>query len=203
MDLTALRAELLARGANYLDSSGTTRQDRFINRGLLKVWFAEPWYFARTTTTGTAPLTISDLGNVRAVVDTTNKRRLTHLEDRALIDDVDVDLATTGTPAYWYLTSDTGLSVYPANTSASLKVWYVKKPATLTNGTDTPAIPTEFHLAIVDAAMVEVYKDSDNYELRAMARQELEDSLGEMRAALLFKNHADPEFLRVTSPQDY
>jgi hypothetical protein len=101
-------------------------------------------------------LTVSDLRRVRSVVDSTNGRTLTGVEAEDIVDFHDDLLTTAGAPVWWYLSSETVVSVYPVQT-ASLSVRYVKFSPELT-GTDTPLIPTRYHQTWVDLAEVEVLR---------------------------------------------
>jgi hypothetical protein len=137
MDLTAAQTELKARGGDYLS---TARLTTFLNdaKNELEDFFVWPWL--ETTTSGTAPLTISDLKHVLYVVDTTNQCELTGASAQYIVEDLDETITTTGTPDVWWLDGTTTLKVYPANTSASLSVRYVKFSPELSAGADTPLI---------------------------------------------------------------
>jgi hypothetical protein len=150
MDLTAAQTELKARGGDYLS---TARLTTFLNdaKNELEDFFVWPWL--ETTTTGTAPLTISDLKHVLYVVDTTNQAELTGASAQYIVEDLDETITTTGTPDVWWLDGTTTLKVYPANTSASLSVRYVKFSPELSAGADTPLIPVRNHNLWIDLAL--------------------------------------------------
>lgn len=198
MNLTAIQTEVQARGFDY---ASTTRLNYWINRAYHRICEADDWTWLRTTTTGSAPLTISDLRTVLSVVDTTTQSVLTGLDERTIIDQVDPILTTTGTPAYFYRTSDTQLSVYPANTSDTLKVTYIKVPTDLSAGADTPVVPTRYHYAIIDGAVVEALKDSDNIAEAGPIEAAFQDAIREMQITYAF-NHHGPDY-QVAAPQDY
>ena len=190
MNLTALRTEFLARGEDFLDSSGTTRQDYFLNEGYRRINEAEPWPWLFADASGTAPLTITDLQTVLSVVDATDKTKLTRLDRRRLLD-ADTDLTTVGTPQYWYRDSDTSLKVYPANTTITLNVRYLRVAPTLSTGTDTPILPTRYHGLIVDAAMIEAFKDSEDFSELSALEQVFQQRIAEMRRAYLPESGPD------------
>lgn len=134
-----------------------------LNRGKNALEDLHPWpWLEVSATTGTAPLTISDLKHVLYVADTTNGNELTGI-DRRDARDLDKELNDTGTPSYWWLASETSLRVAPLNTTATLSVDYVKFSPELSGDSDTPLIPTRYHPVWVDFAVVEAYKDADNY----------------------------------------
>lgn len=158
MNLSSARDELAARGFDYLS---TSRLNIMLNNGknALEDEFAFPWL--ETTTTGTAPLAIADLKYVLYVVDTTNQNELTGLDSRdiALRDAI---VGTAGTPDAWWLDGAGTLQTYPTST-ASLSVRYVKFSPELSADSDTPLIPVRYHSVWVDYAVVDAYRDSDNY----------------------------------------
>jgi hypothetical protein len=106
-----LQTEFYARGFSYLneDAAGRTRAKAWLNEAYLEdVCADEPWDFLRTSTSGNAPLTISDLDTIISVVNTTHDCPLTAAEAGQL-DDAYQDLTQTGTPEVYYFTGDTTL----------------------------------------------------------------------------------------------
>lgn len=154
MNLATARAELESRGYSRftdarLDAWLNTAKNRFEDYG-----FDWPWL--KATTTGTSPITISDLRRVRTVYDPSNRRPLDRVEAEDVTDFFDTDLALAGPALCWYLSSETVLATYPVST-ATLSVRYQKFSPELT-GTDTPLIPVRYHQAWVDLAEVEVLR---------------------------------------------
>lgn len=149
------RTELQARGysrflAARLTSWLNDAKDQFED-------YPFDWPWLKSTATGAAPLTISDLRRVRAVVDTTNRNQLTKVRDADVLEFTDYTLATTGTPTAWYLTSDTVVAVYPVQ-AASLSVPYLKFSPALSADGDSPLIPSRYHGIWVDLAEVHVLR---------------------------------------------
>lgn len=184
MDLSALQTEVQARG---FDFDSTTRLNYWINRAYHRICEREAWPFLETTTTGTAPLTISDLRAVLSVVDTTNQSVLT-FEDYRTIREDDPTLAATGSPECWYQSATTTVAVYPAS-SVSLSVAYIKTPTDLSSGTDTPVLPTRYHYLIVEGAVAYAYRDSDNFEAAQQTEDIFERGLLEASDSLLVPNY--------------
>lgn len=184
MNLLELRTEVEARG---FDEVGSARINRWINRAYNRICDRQAWPFLEATTTGAAPLTISDVRAVLSVIDTDNDNVL-EPEDFRTIREADPTLAVTGNPDYWYL-NGSALSVYPAWTG-NLSVHYLKVPATLTADSDTPVLPTRYHPLLVDFAVCEAYKDSDNLEAWQILRGDVEEQVQEMTNAL-FANAYD------------
>lgn len=196
MNFSQLVDELQARGFSYLDDGG--RAERYINAAYQSICNRAAWPFLLTTTTGAAPLTISDLRAVLSVVDTANKVPLIHVDRRNLIQTVSADLTVTGNPNYWYQESRTVIKVYPANTSNTLSVHYLKVPAVLT-GTDAHLIPTEFEDLIIDGAAIRAYKDQGQLDSAAGTQQFFNEGLREMMDALLSRNHDGPDHIIQTN----
>lgn len=185
-----LKTELLARGFEDLDS---TRQGYFINRAYQQLAEAYPWPFLRTTTTGTAPVTISDLRAIQYVVDSTNDFELSGVDERT-VRDMDPDLAVTGTPELWWLSGSATLNVWPVNTTASLTVVYYKVPAELT-GTDATLIPARYEYLIVDAAVILAYRNSDNLDAAIALQGDFDLNVQRMAETLLDRNFQNPDLI--------
>ena len=198
MNLTALQTELQARG--FDDVTDTTRLNYWINLAYqVDICEAEDWPFLATTATGTAPLTISDLRTVLSVIDSTNAVKLRPMDPSNITDDWDTRLTTTGSPWLYYVTGTTVVSVYPANTTSSLSVRYIKVPAALSAGSDTPVIPDRFHYLIVDAAVRRAYRNKDNFEAAQFLDPIVEEGLQKMRDAYLTQQHDAPDdYIAVT-----
>lgn len=196
MNLAEIVTEFQSRGFDYLS---TTRAENYANDAyLIDICEQEDWPFLDATTSGAAPLTISDLRTLESVIDSTQAVKLKPLDRRHLTDDWNTDLSTPGTPTFYYLTSGSIVNVFPANTTDTLAVRYWKVPERLTSG-DTPLLPSRFHSLIVDAAVARAYEDSDDYELAQNAWANFQNRLQAMRDALLEQQHDGPDdFVVIT-----
>lgn len=152
MDNTALKAAVASRGFARLSASD---QQQVVNDAVHELDSMEPrWPYLFTTTAGTAPLTIADLGDVTTVLNTVTDTRV----DYADYEDMSAfagELTRTGTdPVYWYFTpgSTTSLSTYPV-TTRTLQVAYYKFTSDLSAGGDTPLAPARWHHLIADMAV--------------------------------------------------
>jgi hypothetical protein len=194
--------ELYARGFNYLDqdAAGQARAERWINEAYLELCDLRAWPFLLTTATGVSPLTISDVGKVLYVVDTTNETVLRPMDKRSLVDN-DPALDDTGNPDSWYLDDETTLTVHPPDTSVSLSVRYARVPSELSDDDDEPVVPSRFQYLIVDGAVIKAYKDSDNFLAASALRAEYERGIQAMETAMFHRNFSGPEFIVVT--QDF
>ena len=199
MNLGTARTELLARGFDYLS---TSRANIMLTNAKNALEDEYAWVWLEATTTGTAPLTISDLKDVLYVVDTSNQRQLTGLDARD-ITDRDAIVTTTGTPDSWWLDGETTLRTYPTSTSVQLSVRYVKFSPELASDSDTPLIPVRYHPLWIDYSVIEAYKDAHRFNeangLLAHIRQFRLPQIIELYAT---RNRMNPGYAPVTWASD-
>jgi hypothetical protein len=186
VNLLEIRTEIEGRG---FDEVGSARIDRWINRAYQRICDREAWPFLETTTTGAAPLTISDVRAVLSVIDTT-KDYVLEWDDERTIRERDPSLAATGNPDSYYL-DGSDIKVFPIATN-DLSVRYIKFPDELTDDSHEPVVPSRYHYVIVDFAVCEAYKDSDNLEAWQILRDDVEEQLAEMANTLLVPNFSNP-----------
>jgi hypothetical protein len=189
MNLPELQEEIKSRG---FDFETTPRLTYWLNRAYHRICESDDWIWLRTTTTGTAPITISDLRSVLSVVDTTHDSILIGMDERTLVER-EGDLTNTGTCDSFYRTGDTTLAVFPADTTSSLKVTYIKVPTDLSATNQTPAIPTRYHYLLVDGAVLEAYKDTDNLDAAGALEQSFQAGIRDMQTTYSY-NHHGPEY---------
>lgn len=187
-----LRTELSRRGFDYLSSD---RLGNYINNGYSDICEAEDWPFLEATTTGTAPKTVSDLRTIEYVVDTTNQVKLSPI-DRRNLTDWTVDLTTTGTPSYYYVTAGSIVNTYPVGTG-TLSIHYWKVPTDLSADGDTPVIPSRYRSLIVDAAVVYAYEDDDETGQADAATARFTARLEAMKTSQMVNQHDEPEMSMV------
>lgn len=196
MTLDELRAELAARGFDYLS---TGRKDYFINRAYQEVCEEEEWPFLEATASGAAPLTITDLRTIESVVNTTHKTKLIPL-DRRLLTDLSTDMTTAGSPTWYYVDASDVITTYPVRAD-DLLVRYWKAPADLTAGNQEPLMPSRFHYSLLDGACAYAYFDSDNFEAATTNLQLWAESKLRMRESLLNRQIDRPDdFIVNTVP---
>ena len=172
-DLAALRIELYGP-YSYLNDGGTqaTRGDRWINLAYHELCEQAPWPFLETSTTGAAPLTISDLADVITVTDTDGVV-LDPIQYDPLRRIVNADISVTGTPV---------VNAYPVP-SASISVRYRKVPTDLSSGTDEPLVPSEYRDIIALGALRRAAIDNQSWEAANGYRQEWDARLLDMVSA--------------------
>jgi hypothetical protein len=190
VNLSELRTELSARGFDYVNP--TTRLDAWLNRAYLECAEEEAWPWLEASTSGTAPVSVTDLRTVESVINTTQDYKLRPL-DRRNITDYDSDLATAGTPSFYYITSGNTVAVYPANTTDTIEVRYWKVAPELDEDSESPLLPERFHLILVDRAAAFAYVDSDNFEAARSSLELYQDGLNRMRDSLLSQQWDEPD----------
>ena len=196
MDFATLRLEVASRGFNYLltDNAGEQRLKRWVNLAYTEVIESDDWPWLRTTTTGVAPVTVTDLGSIENVYNSTLDCRMEYREERDLID-LFGDVTSTGDASFYYLTSPTVIATYPVDSSSTLKVTYWQVPVELSADSDTPLLPARYHAALVEYACAHAYKDNDNFPSAQVCRSEGDRLVQMMRERLLIPSHQGTDFV--------
>ena len=205
MTFKELIEESSRRGLTYMLDGGTkeARLKRWINDAYREVSDEAAWPFREVTKEGKAPLTIEDASHVLSFIDATNKEDLRGVDRRTLLA-ADPALTATGFAEYWYREGSSTFKVYPADTSSTFSVIYLKSPKELKEATDTPIFPTNYHEIIIDGTVIRGLKDQNNWEAMAQLRGEWRASLGRMKKELLPVNYANAETTQRTgTPGDY
>lgn len=193
--LADMQAEVYARGFNYLNdgSTATARVTRWLNDAMHEIDGKADWPYLNTTTTGTAPLTISDLATVESVTAVDLLQTL-QPADRRDLREWYANLTMTGTPWAWYLTGGNVINVFPANTSITLTVDYYKDAPDLSLSTDAPLMPNQYRMAIVEYALAKAHLDAENEASAQACRQSGDLLVAQMMANLLDYQHQSPIF---------
>lgn len=202
--LNELLTELYARGFDYLNDggAGAVRATRWINQSYLEICEMDDWPFLQTSTTGTLPLTISDVGTILNVTNTTTGQVINFVDERT-VREAYSDLTITGSPTAAYLTLGTTLNGYPVS-SDSISVQYLKIATDLSASTDEPVFPDRYQYAIVDYAAGRGYMDSDNPEMAQLSRRDGDSLVQMMRDRLMLQQHQDTDQITVYGySQDY
>jgi hypothetical protein len=161
VNLAQARAELAARGFDYLSGA---RQNFMLNNARNAFEDAWPFPWLESTITGAPPLLIPDLKHVRMVKDIATNRELLGLDFRQVAQE-GTDLNLPGVPDYWWLEGpdpEAILHVWPVNDSP-VEVWFMVESPELVNDLDEPLIPARYQPIWIDLAVVQAYKDSDNF----------------------------------------
>jgi hypothetical protein len=160
VDLTAAQTELKARGGDYLS---TSRLTTFLNDAKNEFEDFYPWPWLETTTTGTAPLTISDLKASCMWSTRRSVQELTGVNAQFIVEDLgrdDHDDRHAGCVVAGR--HDDAEGVPGEHDGRRCRVRYVKFSPELSAGADTPLIPVRNHNLWIDLAYVRVLKDTDD-----------------------------------------
>jgi len=171
----------------------STRLNRYLNQAYLEITNYAPWPFLETSTTKTHGQTITDLGSVLSVYNSTDELELTGVTRDWVKQNLEADLTTTGTAEYWYLTGEYTFNVYPVDSTTSFTIYYLEVPDSLDDDSDEPVIPERFQDAIINRAAAKCYVDSDNYVAAQAARTEYQADLDLMAAHYFSRNLQNPE----------
>lgn len=193
--LSAMQTEVFARGFSYLNdgSTGTARVTRWLNDAMHEIDSRADWPYLNTTVTGTAPLTITDLNTVESVTAVDLLMTLAPADRRDLRDWY-ADLTITGTPRNWYLTGGNVINVFPANTGITLTVDYWRNAPDLAAAGDTPLMPDQYRMAIVEYACAKAHLDAVNEASAQSCRQAGDQLVAQMMVNLLDFQHQSPIF---------
>jgi hypothetical protein len=167
MTFADITAEMTARGSE----ASSARNGVWANVAYRMILNAHDWPFTVTATTGTVgaggvavptfrkAIVVGDLGST-ALPPGTLLRKITYEE---LAEDIEAeDIVVAGTPEFWWYDAVAGLiNTYPKG--GTIYARYYARSAPL-SGVNEPAFDEEYHNLVVDRAMVEVYKDSSEFE---------------------------------------
>lgn len=152
------RTELSVRGYSRIVTASPARANVWLNEAKNRFEdFEYDWPWLKTSTSGTAPLTIADLRRVLSVVDVSSKLPVDQVDASAVIEFASGDLTLTGFPSGWYLTSDTILTTFPV-ASGQLSVRYLKFSPELSADGDAPLIPVRYRSTWIDLAEVQALR---------------------------------------------
>lgn len=195
MSLATLRTEVQARGYDYVSNA---RVNAFINTAQNEICAYMPWPFLTTSVTGVSPLTITDLGAILSVVDSTSDQSLTGV-DRRNVTALDADLSALGTPEVFWLENN-AVTVWPGHATDTVTVYYVKIPTQLVADADEPVIPVRYQDLIVQGAVMQAKLDNDEYQAYQALQQVWQRRIDQMVQDLMYRNQSGPELMQVTSP---
>lgn len=196
MTFAELKTELAALGYDYLSA---TRAGQFVNDGYQHLCEEEDWPFLEASTSGSSPVTVSDLRKIETVRDSANNTVLVH-ENREALTRKYGDLTTTGTPESYYIDSGTIVRTYPVGGTLAIRYW--KVPATLT-GTDTPVVPARYHRLLLEYAVLEAAHDANDRDAIAETQAKIDGQLARMRRSLLSQHREGGRVQIVAGSEDW
>jgi hypothetical protein len=153
------KTEIYAMGFSDFNDSGTgeTRVGRCLNEAQWEILEEINHPLVRTTTSGTAPVTLTRPKAVLSVTNSTTDANLVSTDVQTL-DEMFPDLPDSGTAEWWYLSAEAVVSVYPANTTDTFKVRYEQYPAEMSS-TDAFSVPQRFHGAVLNRAASKLWRN--------------------------------------------
>jgi len=167
-----ITAEMAARGSE----AGATRNGVWANVAYRMILNAHDWPFTVTTATGTAgagSVAVSTFRKAIVVGDVEDSalppgNRLHKITFEEVAEDLEgQDIAVAGTPEFWWYDAVAGsIKTYPLG--GTIYARYYQRLAPLT-GVQEPVFDEEYHNLIVDRAMVEVHKDSSEFDVATAA----------------------------------
>lgn len=190
--LLTLRTEVQARGFDYITNP---RIDRFINDAYVRLCNMALWPFREMTTSGAAPLTITDLGVLASVVDTDNGNNALTWRDRRTLVDTYGDLTAAGTPQHFYIEDGGTLRAYPAGGTLTVRYW--RRAVKLVNDGDLSIVPDDYSDVLVDMAVRRAYIDSDNFAAASALKADVDERVGQMMVDLLVQQVHDDNYIEV------
>ena len=185
MDVDAMEAAVRARlGVSADDPIFTdTVLDAFINSALQKLTSEEDWDWNEKTET----ITTSASADTEAVAADYMRTIGVYEADGGSLDEVTferIQQLTTAESANvrFFVVTGGVLHLRPVpNGVFSLTHHYVSSEASLSTGTDTPALPTQYHDALCDYATYQCFKRVGNPQEGAVFEAQYKDWLGTMR----------------------
>lgn len=180
LDFQAMQTEVFARGFDSLNDSGAglTRVKRWLVEAAHEIDDLDRWPYRMTSTTGTSPITISDLGEIETVYDPASQYAL-EPRDRGELLRIYGDLTITGTARYFYLNA-AAVTVFPVST-VTFTVNYWKVAPDMSANSDTPLMPDRYRSAIVERAVAKAYRDRDDLPMAEACLAESDRIVDRMR----------------------
>ena len=176
----------MARGFDYLSPGRLTIMLNNAKNAFEDVW---EWPWLWRTLTGTAPLD-ADRPQARLHRHTPTGNELLGLDVRQIAQS-GTSLQQTGTPQYWWLDGPDPYPVmhtWPAGPARARGRLHRRKPRTRPHDTDAPLIPPRYRPLWIDYAVVEAYKDSDNYQGAQALRADIDARMQDLIARYEVRN---------------
>lgn len=202
MNNTALMAAVASRGFSRLVPAD---QQLVVNDALHELDSLEPrWPYLLTTTTGTLPLSITDLLDVAMVLNTTLNAPVTFVDYEQLASCAGDLTRTAADPQWWYFTpgSTTSISGFPVSTR-TVKVVYWKTTTDLSAGGDTPLAPTRWHHVIVDLAVRNAMRMKSDFADAEVMQGVIDRKLALMRTDLHYRQAQGASMVLPMGAEDY
>jgi hypothetical protein len=181
-----------------------TEKVRIVNEVIGDVCSREPWPFlTKESSAATVDAAgkiggIADLGSVLFIVDTTTGMKLRWMRWDEFTQRYALQLTLTGDP-YLYFFKGPDLYVYPIDATPTLRVGYVKLPATVVQADAEAAIaiPPRHHWIIVEGCLVKLFAIDDDLENASAHKNAYDERLMTMRQDMFKQQWDTPDSIGV------
>ena len=190
MNLNQGRSALMLRGFDYLS---TPQLDLMLNTGKDEFEDTWEWPWLWTPFGGPTPLALDRFKLMITCYG--GGLELLGLDLRQVAQDGS-DLALAGTPRYWWLNGTGELHAWPGDGADVAGVMVAESPP-LVDPDDTPLIPARYHGLWIDFAVVEAYKDSDNYAAAQALRADIGLRMQDVIARYETRNRQHSPFMAM------
>lgn len=180
--------------------TGLARVQRYLNDSMHGVDSSFDWPYKVATTTGTAPLTITDLQTIETITDIGSLNVLKPRDRRDLRQEF-ADLTQTGRPLYYYLVNNV-INVFYANTSTVLTVDYQKVAPDMVSGSDTPLMPDRYRYCLVEYTVSRLFRDEDAVPESQAAQQAGDSIVAQMTYDLMKQQHQESQDIQWLDGSD-
>lgn len=191
MNLAQGQQAVMDRGFDYLSAPRLTLM---LNnaKDTFEDYYAWPWLFDSFVDLGT-PLEIVNLKLMLSVKLANTQMELLGLSVQQALQD-GTDLTLPGTPSYWWLEGAGRLHVWPGD-GAHVSGVYIRDSDPLVEPTDEPLIPERYHPLWIDLAVVDAYKDSDNFSAAQLLRADINARMQDVIARYETRNRQHSPFM--------
>jgi len=205
LTLTDLLTYFYARGFDFMNDAGAglVRAKRFLNDAAHLIDDMEAWQYLQASTTGTSPVTVSDLGRIESVTDVAHLNDLQYMP-RPNVTTLYADLTlTSSVPSYYFVTSGTVVNTFPV-TGVTLTIRYSKVATDMSADADVPLMPDRFRMAIVHYAAAAAFRESNVPDEAQLAQADGDAVVERMREwNLLNQGSAGQQLVTWGTSQDW
>lgn len=104
-------------------------------------------------------------------------------------------LTTAGSPTVWTVYGNRLIFNVKTDGTYTLSMYYLKKPATLSDDAQIPDLPEEFEEVLVLGAYYRVLQRNEDYDLAAAVKQEFDEELLKMARRLGPRQRSTPHIM--------
>lgn len=200
-------------GDHGFTDTDTNTKVRMLQDSIYKIEAAQPWPFLETTLnlnfdgTNAAPTnTPADLKQALHSVSLITNARVLPLRQDDLEDRISGQFTLSGNPSYYYFDGP-ALKFWPVPPAGTgtVRFRYIKFSAPINSASLETAIliPPRHHRVIVVGALMSLYDMEDDTDLSVRYEQYFNEGLQRMELELLRQQYDQPDYVRVTDPDDW